>query len=221
MPAKKTALSSRTANAARSGASAPPSRTERGALSPADWINAATELLVDRSIDAVRVDVLAKILLVTRGSFYWHFSDREDLLQQVLSNWREAQTEEIIARYRRRAAHPETIVQELAELPLHGRSARAGSSVELAIRAWARRDEMARLAVEQVDAKRLEYIQGCFTHLGYSEHAAQSRAFMLYAYMLGEALLRNQGTPEDKVMRRRFVMEAVLSQEGPGITPIA
>lgn len=221
MSAKKTAAPSRKASAESTGASASSGRAARGALTPADWVDAATELLVHRSIDAVRVDVLAKILLVTRGSFYWHFSDREDLLQRVLANWREAQTEHIIARYRRKAAQPEIIVQELAELPLHGRSARTGSSVELAIRAWARRDEMARMAVEQVDAKRLEYIQGCFTDLGFSESAAKSRAFMLYAYMQSEALLRSQGTPQDKVMRRRFVMEAVLGREGPGTHPAA
>lgn len=181
-------------------------------MTPGDWIDAATDLLVHRSIDAVRVDVLAKILQVTRGSFYWHFSDRNDLLQQVLSNWREGQTEDIITRYRRKGVSPARVVQELAELPLHGRTAQAGASVELAIRAWARRDEMARMAVDQVDAKRLEYIQGCFASLGFPEAEAKPRAFMLYAYLQSEALLRNQGTPEDKIMRRRFVIESVMAK---------
>ena len=76
------------------------SKPERSQLTPQDWIRAATELLIHRSIEAVRVDVLAKTMAVTRGSFYWHFSDRDDLLKRVLLGWQEEQTEQIIARYR-------------------------------------------------------------------------------------------------------------------------
>lgn len=61
----------------------------RAQLTPDDWVRAATDLLVTKSIDAVRVDVLAKQLDVTRGSFYWHFKNRDDLLHQVLQDWSE------------------------------------------------------------------------------------------------------------------------------------
>ena len=66
---------------------------------PGHWIAAATERAVDRGIDAVRVDVLAKELEVTRGSFYWHFKDREALLVAVLHAWRDGATEQVIERF--------------------------------------------------------------------------------------------------------------------------
>ena len=56
----------------------------RSQLTPEDWIRAARNLLVSRSVDAVRVEVLAKEMSVTRGSFYWHFKDRDDLLHRML-----------------------------------------------------------------------------------------------------------------------------------------
>ena len=56
----------------------------RASLTPETWIEAATEVLVDQGIDRVRVDVLATQLAVTRGSFYWHFRDREDLLLSLI-----------------------------------------------------------------------------------------------------------------------------------------
>ena len=65
----------------------------RARLTPEAWIDAATEVLVDQGIDHVRVDVLATQLQVTRGSFYWHFRDREDLLRRVLKAWQERATE--------------------------------------------------------------------------------------------------------------------------------
>ena len=181
-------------------------------LTPQDWIAAATELLVHRSIDAVRVDVLSKQLQVTRGSFYWHFADRDDLLQRLLLSWQQAQTEQIIARYRKQGVEAEALITELVELPFHGRAAMKGASVELAIRAWARRDDTARMVVDTVDAKRLTYIEECFASLGFDTEAARARAFMLNSYMLAESLFRNQGSAHDKQQRRQFVAQILLAR---------
>jgi AcrR family transcriptional regulator len=188
------------------------SDADRTQLTPGDWIRAATELLIHRSIDAVRVDVIAKIMDVTRGSFYWHFKDREDLLNRVLLSWQEAQTEQIIARYRKQGVHAEDLIRELVELPFHGRAAAKGASVELAIRAWARRDDMARRIVDAVDAKRLVYLEECFAELGFSADDAKSRAFLLYCYMQSESLFRNQGSAKDKQQRQVFVAEVLLAR---------
>jgi len=56
-------------------------------LGRADWVEAAWELLGKGSLDQVRVDTLAKHLDVTRGSFYWHFKDRGDLIEAILERW--------------------------------------------------------------------------------------------------------------------------------------
>ena len=74
-------------------------KAARSTLTPEGWIAAATDVLIDRGIDALRVDVLAKALDVTRGSFYWHFKDREALLVAVLNAWRDAATEQVIERF--------------------------------------------------------------------------------------------------------------------------
>ena len=197
-------------SAAKRAAPARAAKPERNQLTPENWIRAATELLIHRSIDAVRVDVLAKILEVTRGSFYWHFADRDDLLKRVLLGWQEEQTEQIIARYRKQGVQAQDLIRELVELPFHGRAALKGASVELAIRAWARRDEMARRVVDAVDAKRLTYLEECFANLGFAAPEAKSRAFLLYCYMQSESLFRNQGAADDKARRREFVAATLL-----------
>lgn len=202
---------------ARSGTHAPVSsgprpQAERTQLGPEDWIAAATELLIHRSIDAVRVDVLAKTMHVSRGSFYWHFTDRDDLLRRLLLSWQEQQTEQVIARYRQQGVPVEALIGELVELPFRGRAAIRGASVELAIRAWARRDEMARKVVDAVDAKRLAYLEECFATLGFDPLDTKSRAFILYCYMQSESLFRAQGSSEDKLRRREFVADMLLAR---------
>jgi len=200
--------------AAKRKSSVPGKAETRTQLTPDDWVNAAIDLLLVKSIDAVRVDVLAKILNVTRGSFYWHFSDREDLLKRILITWQDAQTEQIIARYRRQGVAAEDLIFELVDLPFHGRAAMKGSSVELAIRAWARRDDNARLIVDRVDAKRLAYITECFSSLGHDAAEAKARAFVLYCYMQSESLFRNQGSAIEKAQRRKFIAQMLLGAAG-------
>lgn len=191
---------------------APPSNSGKIQLTPADWIKAATQVLVDKSIDAVRVDVLAKGMKVTRGSFYWHFADRDDLLHQLLKSWRDATTEQIIQRFERSGADPEALLRELSSLPFHGKTAATSASIELAIRAWARRDEMARQVVDEVDAKRLSYISQCFVALGFNFQESAMRAFVLYSYMISESLMHEQGTELQRQQRREFVEHLLLTQ---------
>lgn len=179
-------------------------------LTPDDWIDAATGLLVNKSIDAVRVEVLSKDLGVTRGSFYWHFKDRGDLLSQLLVRWRDRATEQIIDNFERRNIPPRELLRDLTKLPFRGDSAHAASSVELAIRTWARRDEMARQFVDEVDHKRLSYIAQCFSALGFDIAEARKRAFVLYAYEISEGLLANQGTEAQKEERRAFVEHLLM-----------
>lgn len=183
----------------------------RNPLTPADWIDAAMELLIDHGIDAVRVDVLARRIGVTRGSFYWHFRDRDDLLKNLLHAWRDAATEQIIQRFDDAHSDPHKLIKELISLPFRGERAHRAASIELAIRGWARRDAMARQAVDEVDERRISYHSQVFSALGFSIGEARSRAFTLYAYEVAESLLSNQGTESQKTDRRALLERLIVT----------
>lgn len=189
----------------------------RVSLTPENWIDSAIELLVDHGVDAVRVDVLAKQIGVTRGSFYWHFKDRDDLLKSVLNAWRDAATEQIIKRFDNRHSDPRALIKELISLPFRGQRARRAASIELAIRGWARRDPMARQAVDEVDERRISYHAQLFSALGFPIAEARARAFALYAYEVAESVLSNQGNDAQKAERSALVERLILTPlEGVG-----
>ncbi len=198
----------------RSQAAAPgvsPVATDtRSTLVPEHWIAAATEVLVDEGIDHVKVDLLATKLNVTRGSFYWHFRDRQDLLRRVLQSWSEATTRQLTRRLE--TAHTDDPLQQLRDvisLPFRGRAAARAARIELAIRAWARRDAMARQAVDDGDAARLAYHEQIFKALGFDDHEAAMRAFFLYSYEVAESVLSRQGTASQKQQRSAFIERLV------------
>jgi AcrR family transcriptional regulator len=63
-----------------------------------DWQKAARIALLRGGVEAVRVEKLARDLKVTKGSFYWHFTDREELLEALLREWEEELLQDIIPR---------------------------------------------------------------------------------------------------------------------------
>ena len=185
------------------------------ALTRENWVEAATEVLVDQGIDHVRVDVLAQQLNITRGSFYWHFRDREELLRAVLQAWHDASTAQLTKRLVDAREDPRQQLRNVISLPHRGRAAQRAARIELAIRAWARRDEMARKALDESDASRLRYHQDIFEALGYGAAEARLRAFVTYGCEVAESLLHRQGSPTDRRERQQFLEQLSLQPLQP------
>lgn len=175
--------------------------TLRPNLTKEDWIHAAQRALVKGGVDAVRVDNVAKELKITRGSFYYHFKGRSELLEGILGNWRARATEDVINHLRNAQSSPKEQLERLLELPHHGQTAKEAASIELGIRAWARRDKQARQAIDEVDSHRLNYIEGLLIQIGIIEDEAKDRAVLIYAYQLSQSLIHTEMRPEERQQR--------------------
>lgn len=68
-----------------------------GNISRDDWAYAALMALGEGGDRAIAVQPLARRLGVTKGSFYWHFSGRAELVDAALTLWEERGTTEVIA----------------------------------------------------------------------------------------------------------------------------
>jgi AcrR family transcriptional regulator len=167
--------------------------TETARLDVGVWTKAALALLATHGIDGVRVEVLATSLGVTKGSFYWHFKDRDALHAAMLTQWRRQATLELIERLDRGVATPEARLRRLLRLPVIGERSAFAADIELAVRLWGRRDERARAALKEVDELRLHYIAQLLENSGVSGREAQARAVIAYSYMRVAATLVRPG----------------------------
>ncbi|MCI3132226.1 TetR/AcrR family transcriptional regulator [Phenylobacterium aquaticum] len=182
-----------------------------------DWIDAATQRLVNMSVDAVRVEPLAAEIGVSRGSFYWHFKSRKELLEAILAKWRENQTRRIMERIKqdRRLGVSEQLAQ-LRELP-SSRRAEVAAALELAIRAWARRDKLAKRVVSEVDRERMEFTISLMIEGGTEESQARFLGLLGYAYTIGESLLHEVITEEQVRDCRAHILEVqIAALKDPG-----
>ena len=162
---------------------APRSQLDRG-----NWIESAIDVLAREGIAGLRVEVVAKRCGVTKGSFYWHFKDRQDLLAAVLEHWREGRIRDIEKTTSFTPGMERSQLHYAIEVYGASRN-RKGMSIELAVRDWARHDPQAAAVVEAVDLYRLDCTRKLFVACGLSEKEAKSRSLMLYAYVFGQSLM--------------------------------
>lgn len=154
-----------------------------GPLGRADWIEAACRALVAGGVASIKIDRLAADLGVTRGSFYWHFADRAELLSALLAHWEATNTapmEQAVARaggdgHARLAALVRVWIDEVAFSPAY----------DAAVRDWARHDAAAVAAVRRVDDRRIALLADIFGDLGYTGTDAFVRARVAYFHQVG------------------------------------
>jgi len=151
-------------------------------LGKADWIGAALECLVCDGIDAVQITRLAKVLDVSRGSFYWHFCDRKNLLDSMLNEWRAANLPVI-----ERELSSATSLSEgvLAFFAIWETSAQFSAELDHAVRNWARLDGDVLEMVRQEDSLRIAAIACLFSRFGFAEDEAAVRGRVLYFAQVG------------------------------------
>ncbi len=147
------------------------------------WVQAALDILAERGIDGVRVEILAKQLGVTKGSFYWHFKDRDALFEAILDTWRRQATLRIISRLDQTTQTSAGRLRQLLLLPFQGPRSERGADVELSLRLWSRRDPCARAALAEVDQLRLRYIAGLLEDCGCNGNDAKARAVLAHSFI--------------------------------------
>ena len=167
-------------------------------LSAKDWLEQGLKALASNGVTALKAEPLAKVMGVSRGSFYWHFADIGAFRTAILAYWREVSAERVIADLEAASANENPLVLLLR------RTFSSRLTLEKAVRSWATFDAEARSAVQAIDRRRVDYIASRLKTSGIGEDIAQARAQILYWAFVGYAL-------SDKLLPRAR-QEAVLEE---------
>jgi AcrR family transcriptional regulator len=157
------------------------SATTNTRLSVDDWIQAGFAILAEEGIKALKIDRLCRRLSVTKGSFYWHFTDIAGYRAALVQAWGELRDDD-----RRHFG-------ELAELPPRERLSEMMSSLvsarhwtlERAMREWARTDDAAAASVRVADQRVLAAVRRAFLNYGFDADDADLRANATFAAAIG------------------------------------
>jgi AcrR family transcriptional regulator len=171
-------------------------------------VRRAITILADDGVDGLRVETLAKSLKVTKGSFYWHFKDRRDLLDTVLTIWKEGRVSDIRKQTQCQPGAEATALLHTIDVYAAARN-RKGIHIEAAIRDWARRDPQTANVVEEVDAERLACACRLFLACGMTDSEARARSVLLYAYVFGVSLMRCDRFAPDLLELKHWIADRI------------
>jgi len=155
-------------------------KPERSRLSAEDWELAALEGIAEHGVGALAVEPLARELGVTKGSFYWHFRNREALLTAALERWERYGEAEIIVPIERmpdpRQRLPELFRRVAHELQTHRVYAALLKALD---------DPRVVAVMARVSRRRMQFLTAIYREAGLQPLQALNRARLTYAAYVG------------------------------------
>lgn len=166
------------------------------------WLKKALDVLFSQGIGNVKVEILARELDVTKGSFYWHFKNRDELLHHMVDWWRDNQQAFIARLDVKHITDAPNLIKSVIEFTHHTDDSRH----DVAMREFGRFDGYAAEAVATIDHQRIDYLSALFRAAGFDDAEALLRAQALYFYQVGEytTSLTMPSELRDELAERRF-----------------
>jgi AcrR family transcriptional regulator len=177
-------------------------QTPRGA-----WIEAAQQALGAGGPEGVRIEALAASLGVSKGGFYWHFKDRQALLDEMLDSWEQAMVGDVIASVESRPADPRAKLQQLFEL-----ASTVDFTVELALRDWARRDRKVAARLRRIDSRRMEYLRSLFGGFCADENDVEARSMLAFSLFIGSYFITATHGDKSRAEVLQLAIDRLLSE---------
>ncbi len=166
---------------------APRDPRDRVSLTPEDWEQAALALIAEKGVAALAVEPLARRLKITKGSFYWHFPGRDELLGAALRRW-EAQDADHLRRSLKADVQP---LERLARFVWRTTRQTLTHRVYLALCAVPE-DPRVGPVLQRVTTRRIDYLTDALAELGLPPEAARRRATLVYSGYVGYLQLQAQ-----------------------------
>ena len=159
--------------------------TEQARLSRDEWLARALEVIGKKGASELAVESLAQKLGVTKGSFYWHFKNRDNFFRQLIEYWDVNFTQTVIAKISGQGGPAEERLLELMRLVQTKRLDR----FEMPVRAWAQQNPTLAPLVRRVDRHRISFVRSLFLEMGFDEDEAEMRTRVFLTYMITQRFL--------------------------------
>jgi AcrR family transcriptional regulator len=157
-------------------------KKDAGRLSREQWLALALDVLAREGAAKLRIDRLVRDLGVTKGSFYWHFKDRDDFVKSLAAYWADYSTRQVIDMVSQAKGDAKERLSALVQAVFREKLGR----YDLVMRAWATREPGVAKVVMKVDEQRFEFVLSLFYEMGFRGRKLDNRTRLFVCYMAGE-----------------------------------
>ena len=175
-----------------------------------DWLKMALQMFASSGEGGLRVEKLARELGIAKSGFYFHFKDRDDLLQQMLDYWSYEYTEVVTKNSLLLMAPPE---QRLLMIATHVFQQNL-TEFDAAMTVWSKKDKTIGRKVSQVIRMRHNFAKQIFQELGFDEEEVELRSRLFLGYI---AAARDMFGPNEKTAQAANdrLVEMLISRSEP------
>jgi AcrR family transcriptional regulator len=175
-------------------------------LSVNDWVQEGFRVLAEDGVKGLTLDRLCRRLGVTKGSFYWHFSDMKAYREALIGTWAAVRDED------------RGYFDQLASEPPRQRLSRMMTALvgprhwmlERAMREWARSETAVAAAVRASDHQVVAAVRQAFLDDGFGPEEADMRANATFAAGIGFLHLSGSRPSPQAAGRREDFLEVML-----------
>jgi len=144
------------------------------------WFEQGFNILKTCGAADLTIENLTNKLNKTKGSFYHHFKNRDDYFEKLLGFWEEKQTFNI-EEIRKQEKSFKGINSTLLKLSKKNMD----PDIEVAIRAWALRDPLARSFQERIDSQRMGFLRAMFSLMTDDPEQVEMISLIRYCFYIG------------------------------------
>jgi AcrR family transcriptional regulator len=177
-------------------------------LSVDDWIQAGYAILAEEGINALKLDRLCSRLGVTKGSFYWHFSDVASYRATLVEAWAELRDQDRRDFGADTGAPPRERLSQMMSALVSPRQ----WTLERAMREWARTDAEVAASVRAADQRVLAAVRQAFLDYGFDSDAADLRANATFAAGIGFLHLSGPRPSSRATAQREQFLDILLTR---------
>lgn len=172
------------------------------------WLEEGLSILSADGPGALSIENLTRRTKKTKGSFYHHFSSREQYVEKLLEYYEEVAMQNVILTTRKEAT-PRKRLKMLTELTF-----RISSEMELSIRAWALYEPLVRDFQDRIDQRRLEYLKELYLESCGDPDTARIMAYRNYALYIGLQQVKHHHNEKEL----KDLLKHIFSDSSPEMT---
>jgi AcrR family transcriptional regulator len=169
-------------------------------VSKDQWLALALETLESNGVEGVKIERLARLLGISRSGFYWHFKNRQDLLEQLLEYWVREYAGIVSNDPHVKKLEPKKRLNTLMDM-IRDKNL---TKYDLAITAWAKTDPMARKVLKKALDIRLDYLRSIFAELGFDGDELEMRARLFVCYHAWEGTMFSDTSSQKNLQKLRY-----------------
>ena len=148
--------------------------------------------------EGLRVEKLARELNVAKSGFYWHFNDRDDLLDHILAYWAHEYTEVVTGNRQLQQEPPRERLRLAMEMVFEQNLAEFDAAIDM----WSRTNKRVARKRRQVIEMRLGFFRDAFSELGFKGEDLEMRTRVCAVFQMGERQTLGPGKKASKQYRQ-------------------